>query len=118
MGNEIAALEISDASLHEVQRIAHMGYGERDNPIKTGQYPNKTSRILTYEPCTYDPNNQSFSKWVHPGDVQEVKFRFGDLEQIGTLFDITLRIVRPDGSVRTHHFRRRRDRCHPMIQNP
>ncbi len=58
------ALENSEARLAEVQRIAQIGFWERDLRTRKGRYSDEASRILGYDPNTYEPHPGVRSKHV------------------------------------------------------
>jgi PAS domain S-box-containing protein len=96
-------LRLSEHRLDESQRIAHVGYWERD--LDTGQVvlSHESCRIFGFEPeRTFDlPHWQE--RWmtlVHPEDRARVAEAVAAAQRGGPRYDVEYRIVRPDGNVR------------------
>ena len=98
-----AALRQSQASLVEAQRIGQMGSWERDIETRETRYSAETCRILGLDPETHRPSHGNFLERVYPDDRERVLRETLVSERTGRRFDLTYRIVRPDGSVRHHH---------------
>jgi diguanylate cyclase (GGDEF)-like protein/PAS domain S-box-containing protein len=95
------ALRESQSRLEEAQRIAHLGSWNWDLSTRTLTWTDELCRIYGLDPRTHVPSFEDFIGRVHPDDrahVQEIV--------AGALADrcprsFELRIVRPDGEVRT-----------------
>jgi PAS domain S-box-containing protein len=62
-------------------------------------------KIFGYTPETYDGTNDSFWRRVHPDDLDRVRKAQADAHDFGSTYDISHRVVRPDGEVRWIHER-------------
>ena len=62
-------------------------------------------KIFGYTPETYEGTNDSFWRRVHPDDLDRVRKAQAEAHDFGSIYDITHRIVRPDGEVRWIHER-------------
>jgi len=76
-------------------------------PEKAGldEWSDQVLEIFGYTRETYDGTNAAFWRRVHPDDIDWVRKAQADAHETGTLYDITHRIVRPDGEVRWIHER-------------
>jgi diguanylate cyclase (GGDEF)-like protein/PAS domain S-box-containing protein len=93
------ALEASRRRLAEAQRTALLGSFEFD--VKTGElaWSDEYFRILGI-PLSLIASTELFMSMVHPDDVADVAGAWGNALKRAKAFDLELRIVRPDGSVR------------------
>ena len=92
-------LKQSERRLAEAQRVAHVGYWERN--IDTGEiiWSDETYRIFGLQP--QEPI-ENFEKLIHPEDrVVQVEATARTLR--GEHYDVEYRLVRPDGEVRLVH---------------
>jgi PAS domain S-box-containing protein len=62
-------------------------------------------KIFGYTEETFDGTNEAFWKRVHPDDVELVRKAQADAHESGSVYDLSHRIVRPDGEVRWIHER-------------
>ena len=98
------ALHRSEIYLAEAQRIAHVGWWERD--FTTGQVSlsEEACRIFGMQPVKLPEWHQRWLDLIHPEDRQRAsKAKLASLERGGPPYDLEYRIVRPDGVVRTVH---------------
>jgi PAS domain S-box-containing protein len=96
-------LRQSEHRLDESQRIAHVGYWERD--LETGRVvlSDETCRIFGFEPertIELPHWQQRWQTLVHPEDRQRVGDAVAAAQSGGPRYDVEYRIVRPDGEVR------------------
>jgi PAS domain S-box-containing protein len=97
------ALRSSQQKLEEAQRIAHVGYWERD--LNTGLiiWSDETYRIYGRPPQESILNLPELQKWIHPED-RETMGRAVDKSLSGEQrYDVEYRVVRPNGEVRFVH---------------
>ncbi|MBI2831775.1 MAG: PAS domain S-box protein, partial [Chloroflexi bacterium] len=98
------SLRRSQASLAEAQRIANLGSWEWH--VKTGRMrwsPN-LYRILGLDSKTFVPTFGTILNVVHPDDRELFAQSANTALTQGKPYDIELKIVKPDGSVRNLHF--------------
>jgi protein-histidine pros-kinase len=62
-------------------------------------------KLFGYTPETYDGTNEAFWRRVHPDDIERVRSAQAVAHKSGSMYDISHRIVRPDGEVRWIHER-------------
>jgi len=107
-------LRLSEASLLEAQRIAHLGDWEYDLAEDRARWSDEMFRIFGHEPGEFEPAYGAFFDAIHPDDrgfVRREVFRAlrGEPQPEGGLrgeYDSEYRIVRWDGeaaSVHTHY---------------
>ena len=96
-------LRQSEARLEEAQRIAHVGYWERDLETNRVTWSNETCRIFGLVPQERALDRSAWQNLVHPEDRQMVRRAAAEAERGGPRYDVEYRVVRPDGEVRTVH---------------
>jgi protein-histidine pros-kinase len=76
-------------------------------PEKAGrdEWSLTTIKIFGYTEESYDGTNAAFWKRIHPDDVDRVRAAQAEAHESGSIYDISHRIVRPDGEVRWIHER-------------
>ena len=98
-----AALRESEVRLDRAQQIAGVGSWELD--LATGRYiwSKELYRIRGLSPDSFQPDFDNVAVYVHPDDYPFVRPWLADLRQGIERDPIDVRIVRPDGNVRTLH---------------
>lgn len=98
-------LRRSEALLSDAQRVAHLGSWEWD--IRTNQltWSDELHRIYGSSPDTFVAAYEGFLAQVHPDDRKEVEQIVNQAYATGQPFEVTHRIIRSDGIVRTLHGR-------------
>jgi PAS domain S-box-containing protein len=94
------ALKRSEQSLLRAQRIAQLGYMERDLSLGKEAWSDEIFRILGYEPHTFTSLRGKVSQHLHPDDKEQALQASVLLFTKGTPFNIEHRIIRPSGEVR------------------
>jgi PAS domain S-box-containing protein len=91
----------SEAYLAEAQRLSHTGSWATDlrQPGKHYTSP-EVSRILGLDPAAGELSDRTFQDRVHPDDLPSLRERMATALRDQTDFDLELRVVRPDGSIR------------------
>jgi PAS domain S-box-containing protein len=64
-----------------------------------------TIKIFGYTQETYNGTNEAFWKRVHPEDIDRVRAAQAVAHESGSIYDLSHRIIRPDGEVRWIHER-------------
>ena len=95
-----AALQISEAYLAEAQRIAHVGYWERDLATNLLTWSDETFRIFGLLPGSGRVTFARLQELVHPEDRQRIAAAGAEALRAGAPYDAEYRIVRPNGEVR------------------
>jgi PAS domain S-box-containing protein len=95
-------LRRSEAYLAEAQRLSHTGsFGWTPS---TGElhWSHETFRILNYDP-SIKPTIERVLQRIHPGDVPMMRQLLDETSRGEKDFDVTHRLLMPDGSVRFVH---------------
>lgn len=97
------ALRSSDAKLKEAQRLAHVGYWERDLVSDRMSWSEETYRIFGIESAEEPLTQDMFLERVHPED-RAIQAKAFDKALRGRLaYNVEYRIARPDGEIRFVH---------------
>ena len=99
------ALRLSERRLRESQRITHVGSWGWDVKADEAWWSDEVYRIFGIDPEGFEVTYESYMARVHPDDQAAVAVALGQALREGAPFDMDLRIVRPDGSVRILHER-------------
>jgi two-component system sensor histidine kinase UhpB len=99
------ALVESRRKLKEAQRLANIGYWERDLIADRITWSEETGRILGLESFRGVPNEAQLYELIHPDDRQHHQQVFNEALQGSRLFDVEVRFVRPNGGIRFVHIR-------------
>ncbi|HEY3134497.1 MAG TPA: GAF domain-containing protein [Blastocatellia bacterium] len=93
----------SERQLEEAQRLAHVGYWERDTDTDVITWSDETYRIFGLQPQERILHLAQLPDLVHPEDKQIVVKAVAAALQGGPRYDIEYRVVRPNGDVRLVH---------------
>jgi len=99
------ALKESEAKLKQAQQLADIGYWERDLIADRITWSEETGRILGLESFSGVPNQAQLYEFIHPDDRQHHQQVLNEALKGSRLFDVEVRFVRPDGSMRFVHIR-------------
>jgi PAS domain S-box-containing protein len=95
-------LRQSEARLEEAQRIAHVGYWERDLLTNGVTWSDETYRIFgLLRQNRFD--FRDFQKLIHPEDREMVVRASAEAERGDSRYDVEYRVARPDGGTRIVH---------------
>jgi len=94
------ALSASEAKLKEAQRLAKMGYWERDLVADRITWSEETCRIFGLTTPSYTLNQAKLQEVIHPDDREIQRQALSETVQLGRCYDVEYRIVRSDGDVR------------------
>ena len=96
-------LRESEGKLEEAQRIARVGYWERD--IRTGlvNWSEQSNRIFGLAPNEGPVPIARYQELVHPEDRPRIMAAVAEALAGGKRYDVEYRIVRPNGEVRIIH---------------
>jgi PAS domain S-box-containing protein len=98
-----AALRESEAKLEEAQRIAHVGYWERDLESNLITWSGETLRIFGLAPGVGRVAATRYQELIHPEDRQRVVAAVAEALRGGPRYDIEYRVIRPNDEVRIVH---------------
>jgi len=99
------ALQKSRMNLLTAQRIANLGYWERDIQSGLLTWSERIYEIFDRDPKKFVPTYDHFLKCLHPDDRERVKSTSLQSLYEKKPYDTEYRIVRPDGEVRYVHAR-------------
>ena len=98
------SLRRSEIYLAEAQRIAHVGWWEREFATGRVSLSDETCRIFGVQPVDLPEWHGRWLELIHPEDrSRAAKAAVAALVPGGGRYDIEYRIVRPDGSLRVVH---------------
>lgn len=101
--NAEEALRSSEQKLEEAQRIAHVGYWERDLNTDIITWSDETYRIFGMMPRESILHLSELPKRIHPED-REIMMRAVDKAlRDERRYDVEYRVIRPNGEVRFVH---------------
>jgi len=97
------ALEYSEASLSEAQRIARVGSWEWEISTNKLHWSDEMYRIFGFNSPEIVPTLETFMKMVHPEDREFVQKSIDEALNEAVLYNADHRIVLPDGTERVVH---------------
>ena len=95
------AVRGSEEKLLWAESVAHLGHWRFSLDDGVLDLSPEVCRIFGYDPEKYRPTVEESIKCYHPDDQNEVTRLVGEAIETGQEFEFELRIVRPDGAVRT-----------------
>jgi PAS domain S-box-containing protein len=95
----------SEANLHELERISHVGSWVLDLASQSLTWSEETCRIFGRSTQEFTPTRDDYYRALLPADRERVLKTIRDAERNREPYEIDYRIVRPDGSRR--HLRER-----------
>lgn len=99
----IASLRDSERRLEAAQRVAHVGWWERDYRTTQVLLSDEASRIFGVEPVDMPQWHGRWLSLIHPDDRGRVAAAVEAALQGGPRYDVEYRVVRPDGEQRMVH---------------
>jgi PAS domain S-box-containing protein len=96
-------LRESEAKLEEAQRIAHVGYWQRDLATNVLTWSGESFRIVGLAPEESRVALPRYLELIHPEDRASVVAGAADALSGGHCYDLEYRVVRPNGEVRVVH---------------
>jgi len=98
-------LELTLNRFSQAQKIAHLGHGESN--LITGKtiWSEEAYNILGLEPYSIEPSADTFLKYVHPEEVENVRTIFSQSRQTLSPFSFNCRIIKVGGNLRHLFFR-------------
>ncbi len=97
------ASSLSSAALAAAQKIAHLGSWAWDIKAGTESWSAEQFRIFGHEPDAIEPTYERFIEAVHPTDRERVTEAVRATLEEDHPYDLSFRILRPDGSQRAVH---------------
>jgi PAS domain S-box-containing protein len=96
-------LQESEAKLEEAQRIAHVGYWERDLRSNLVTWSDEGFRIFGLAPGNGSVAFTQYRELIHSEDRQRVVAAVAEALRGGPRYNLDYRVVRPNGEVRIVH---------------
>ena len=93
-------LRESERKLEEAQRLAHVGYWERDPDTDFITWSDETYRIFGLQPQERTLNLAGLAEMIHPEDLQLMIQAGTEALRGGRRYDVEYRVIRPSGTVR------------------
>jgi PAS domain S-box-containing protein len=93
----------SERKLEEAQRLAHVGYWERDTDTDLITWSDETYRIFGLEPQKGTFHLSELADQIHPEDKQLMIDAVTEALRGGRRYDVEYRVIRPNGEVRLVH---------------
>ena len=102
VGRLHAEEELLDLQLRvdNAQHLANMGDYDWHIASDTNRWSDQLFRIYGYEPQSFHPSYEMFLSFIHPEDQQRIQGIHQHAYATGEPYQMTERIVRPDGEVR------------------
>jgi PAS domain S-box-containing protein len=97
------SLRESEARLEAAQRLAHVGYWDRDLDTDHITWPEETYRIHGLLPGEHPLPLGRVLELIHPDDRQMMLDALAEALRGGRRYDVDYRVVRPNGEVRFVH---------------
>ncbi len=97
-----AEAQLNDLRLRvdNAQQLANMGDYDWHMPTDTNRWSDQLYRIYGYEPQSFNPSYERFLSFLHPDDREHVQAVHQQALATGEPYEMTERIVRPDGELR------------------
>ena len=89
--------------LRHAQHMVHVGTWEWDNIADTMYWSDEVFRIFGQDTKTFKPTFQTHLDKLHDEDRERVRLQIMDALEKKAEFNLDIRIVRPDGSIRYLH---------------
>ena len=96
-------LRESEARLEEAQRVAHVGWWERDFATNRVSLSAEACRIFGIQPVDLPEWHDRWLNLIHPEDRPRAAEAAAAALRGGPRYDVEYRVVRPDGALRTIH---------------
>jgi PAS domain S-box-containing protein len=96
-------LRRNEARLEEAQRVAHVGWWERDFAANRVYLSDEACRIFGIQPVDLPEWHDRWLKLIHPEDRPRAAEAAAAALRGGPRYDVEYRVVRPDGGLRTIH---------------
>jgi PAS domain S-box-containing protein len=96
-------LRRSEARLEKAQRVAHVGWWERDLVTNRVSLSDEASRIFGVEPLDLPDWHDRWLKLIHPEDRPRAAEAAAAALRGGRRYDVEYRVLRPDGLLRIVH---------------
>src|SRR5262249_12670522 len=96
-------LRDSERKLEEAQRLAHVGYWERDPETDRITWSDETYRIFGLQPQARSLTLAQLPELIHPEDQQIMVQAVAEALRGGRRYDVEYRAVRPTGEARLVH---------------
>jgi PAS domain S-box-containing protein len=97
------SLRDSERRLEAAQRLAHVGWWERDYATSHAYLSDQASRIFGVEPLDLPQWHGRWVSLIHPEDREKTAAASDAALRGGPRYDVEYRVVRPDGAVRVVH---------------
>jgi len=100
---DVTALRESEQRLQAAQRLAHVGWWERDYATGHVSLSDEACRIFGVQPVDLPHWHRRWASLIHPEDRQRALAASDKALRGEARYDVEYRVVRPDGTVRMVH---------------
>ena len=100
---DITALRESEQRLQAAQRLARVGWWERDYTTQRAALSEEACRIFGVQPVDLPHWQERWVNLIHPDDRQKTAEASEIALRGGPRYDVEYRVLRPDGTVRVVH---------------
>jgi len=100
---DITTLRESEQRLQAAQRLARVGWWERDYTTQRAALSEEACRIFGVQPVDLPQWQERWVSLIHPDDRQKTAEASEIALRGGPRYDVEYRVVRPDGAVRVVH---------------
>jgi len=94
------ALRDLQSRIDNAQQLANMGDYDWEIASDTNTWSDQLFRIYGHEPQSFSPSYERFLSMIHPDDQERIQAIHQQAYATGEPYEMTERIVRPDGEVR------------------
>jgi PAS domain S-box-containing protein len=99
----VRSVRESERRLEAAQRLAHVGWWERDYATGHVSLSDEACRIFGVQPLDLPHWHGRWVSLIHPEDREKTAAASDSALAGGTRYDVEYRVVRPDGAVRVVH---------------
>jgi PAS domain S-box-containing protein len=90
----------SQERLLEAQKLSHVGNWDQDLESNISLWSDEAYRIFGFEPQEFKPSIKHFLNAIHPQEIAEVRATLSNLADRREPFELSHRIIRPNGDIR------------------
>ena len=109
IGHDITERKRTEAALSEAQHIAQLGSWELDLVSQRLTWSDEVFRIFEIDPAQFGASYEAFLAAIHPDDRERMDHAYRESVANRTAYDLTHRLLMPDGRVKHVHERCKTD---------
>ncbi|CAN5542027.1 hypothetical protein BH23BAC4_BH23BAC4_04940 [soil metagenome] len=93
---EVKRSERQLQAAHQIAKLGSWQWDQRDNRIT---WSDQMYRIFGYDPDHDPPDFDAYLSLIHPDDQENMRDALKEAVEMGTVYELTHRVVRPDGEI-------------------